>query len=154
MTTNVNKINRDFEFLAPFFAQKLRIALAECQAEGYPVALFEGYRSEDRQNFLYASGRTRDGKIITHAKGGQSWHQYSLAADIVGFVNGRWDWSIDYDRVEQIMISHGFGSLKFERAHFQITGQLSVQKAHNIACEQGMLALWSIVESSLQSRQK
>ena len=145
-------INRNFDDIAPFFAQKLRTALAECQAEGYQVELFEGYRSESRQNQLYAQGRTEPGKIITHAKAGQSWHQYGLAGDIVGKTAGKWDWSIDYDRVEQIMISHGFSSLKFERPHFQITGGLSIQKAQKIAKDQGLLALWSIVESSLQSK--
>jgi peptidoglycan L-alanyl-D-glutamate endopeptidase CwlK len=144
-------INRNFDDLAPFFAQKLRTALLQCQAEVYQVELFEGYRSETRQNQLYAQGRTEPGKIITHAKAGQSWHQYGLAGDIVGKTNGKWDWSIDYDRIEQIMISHGFNSLKFERPHFQITGGLSIQKAQKIAKEQGLLALWSIVESSLQS---
>lgn len=142
----VNIINRNFEDLAPFFAQKLRLALDECVQKGYSVALFEGYRSPQRQTYLWESGRKRDGKIITHAKAGESWHQHSLAADIVGMTNGRWDWSINYDKIEQIMISHGFQSLKFERAHFQITGGLSITKASKIASEQGLLALWSIVE--------
>lgn len=149
-TKNKLKIDRDFDNLAPFFAQKLRSAIAECQGEGYPVALFEGMRSETRQNALYAQGRTAEGKVITYARGGQSWHQYGLAADLVGLINGRWDWSIDYDRVEQIMISHGFNSLKFERAHFQITGGLSVEKAQRISRDQGLLALWSIVEAQIK----
>lgn len=142
--------NRNFDDIAPFFAQKLITALAECQAEGYQVELFEGYRSESRQNQLYAQGRTEAGKIITHAKAGQSWHQYGLAGDIVGKTAGKWDWSIDYDRVEQIMISHGFNSLKFERAHFQITGGLSIEKAQRISRDQGLLALWSIVEAQVK----
>lgn len=145
------EIDRDFDNLAPFFAAKLQTALAKCQAAGYDVHLFEGYRSPLRQNKLYAQGRTEPGKIITHAKAGQSWHQYGLAADIVGKTKGKWDWSIDYDKVEQIMIKHGFNSLKFERAHFQITGGMSIQKAQKITQEQGLLALWSIIESSLHA---
>jgi peptidoglycan L-alanyl-D-glutamate endopeptidase CwlK len=144
------KIDRDFDNLAPFFAQKLRSAIAECQAQGYPVELFEGMRSETRQNQLWAQGRTEPGKIITHAKAGQSWHQYGLAADIVGFINGRWDWSLNYDKIEQIMVSHGFSSLKFERAHFQITGGMAIDKARRIAKDQGLLALWSIIESQIK----
>jgi peptidoglycan L-alanyl-D-glutamate endopeptidase CwlK len=144
------EINRDLNLLAPFFVKRLNIALSECKDSGYGVALFEGYRSGFRQDWLYESGRTRDGKIITNAKAGQSWHQLGVAADIVGFTNNHWDWSIDYDRVEQIMISHGFSSLKFERAHFQITGGMSIVKAATIANERGLLALWSIIESSLK----
>ncbi len=85
MNDNKNKLkpNRDWELLAPFFAQKLRSAIAECQAEGYPVELFEGYRSGERQEWLYESGRTRDGKIITYARAGESVHGLGLGADVV-----------------------------------------------------------------------
>lgn len=150
MEKNVTKINRDYELLAPFFAQKLRSALAECHEQGYPVELFEGMRSGDRQDWLYSSGRTRDGKIITHARAGESAHNVGLAADVVFFINGKWDWSGQYDKVEQIMISHGFSSLKFERCHFQITGGLTAKKAWEMARQHGLLHLWSVVESSLK----
>jgi hypothetical protein len=148
--TKSTEINRNYEDLAPFFAQKLRLALAECAQKGYSVDLFEGLRSNSRQTYLWESGRTRDGKIITHAKAGQSWHNVALAADIVGRTSNRWDWSIDYDNVEQIMITHGFQSLKFERAHFQMTGGMSIAKASKIASEQGLLALWTIVEQTMK----
>ena len=149
MTKNGTKVNQNYEDLAPFFAHKLRIAIAECQDLGYKIELFEGYRSPERQDHLYAQGRTRDGKVITNAKGWQSWHQYGLAGDLVGKVNGRWDWSIDYDKITEVMKRHSFESLKFERAHFQITGGLSIRRAAAIAQERGLIALWSIVQSSV-----
>ena len=37
------------------------------------------YRSFDEQNHLYAQGRTKPGKIVTYAKGGQSYHNFGLA---------------------------------------------------------------------------
>jgi peptidoglycan L-alanyl-D-glutamate endopeptidase CwlK len=40
-------------------------------------------RTVQEQNELYAQGRTKSGKIITNAKGGQSIHNYGLAFDIV-----------------------------------------------------------------------
>lgn len=40
-----------------------------------------GYRSIDQQNDLYALGRTKPGKIITNAQGGESWHNFGLAVD-------------------------------------------------------------------------
>ena len=42
------------------------------------------YRSKQAQNDLYKIGRTKIGKVVTHAKGGQSPHNYflSLAFDI------------------------------------------------------------------------
>lgn len=63
-------------------------------------------RTFEQQNEMYAQGRTklfdnlgkRVGKI-TNAKGGQSYHNYGLALDIV-LINGRnasWSDSIDFD---------------------------------------------------------
>lgn len=41
------------------------------------------YRSIDEQNALYAKGRTAPGDIVTKVKGGNSWHNYGLAVDVV-----------------------------------------------------------------------
>ena len=41
------------------------------------------YRSIQEQNELYAIGRTIKGNKVTNAKGGQSYHNYGLAFDIV-----------------------------------------------------------------------
>lgn len=40
-------------------------------------------RTNSEQDGLYAQGRTKPGKIVTNAKGGQSIHNYGLAFDIV-----------------------------------------------------------------------
>lgn len=54
------------------------------------------HRPNAEQTELYASGRTKKGKILTHAKAGQSPHNYlpAMAYDI-GFKNakGELDWS-------------------------------------------------------------
>jgi len=147
---NVQQVNRDVTLLAPFLALRMNAALAECQDLGYDVALFEGYRFDERQQALYDQGRTKPGKIVTYAKPGESFHGLGLAVDIVGKVNGKWDWSIDYDKVTEVFVRHGFETLKFEKAHFRITGGMKIQRAAKIAKDQGILALWSIVEHSLK----
>lgn len=40
-------------------------------------------RTFAEQDALYAQGRTKPGGVVTRAKGGQSWHNYGLAVDIV-----------------------------------------------------------------------
>ena len=40
-------------------------------------------RTNAEQDALYAIGRTKQGRIITNARGGQSMHNYGLAFDIV-----------------------------------------------------------------------
>ncbi len=63
-------------------------------------------RTFAEQNALYAQGRTSAGPKVTNAKGGQSWHNYGLAIDIVLLQdkdgNGThetasWDNKIDFD---------------------------------------------------------
>lgn len=69
------------------------------------------YRSIEEQDALYAQGRTKffdeNGKrlnIVTNARGGQSYHNFGLAFDVVMLIdkdgNGTFetaDWSIDKD---------------------------------------------------------
>ena len=40
-------------------------------------------RTFAEQDVLYAQGRSKPGKVVTNAKGGQSYHNYGLAIDIV-----------------------------------------------------------------------
>lgn len=63
-------------------------------------------RTFAEQDALYAQGRTTQGAKVTNAKGGQSWHNYGLAIDIVLLQdkdgNGThetasWDNKIDFD---------------------------------------------------------
>lgn len=146
----VQTICRNTSNLAPFLVVRLTAALDECHAMGYEVAVFESYRSPERQQWLYDQGRTRDGKIITNARPYESFHQYGLAVDIVGYHNKKWDWSIDYDKITEVFKRHGFKTLKFEKAHFQIDGGLTAKKAKQICKDQGLLALWNIVETNLR----
>lgn len=63
-------------------------------------------RTVDEQNALYAKGRTVAGKKVTWVKGGYSFHQYGLAADIVllkdtngdgSFETASWETNVDFD---------------------------------------------------------
>jgi peptidoglycan L-alanyl-D-glutamate endopeptidase CwlK len=147
---DVQQINRDKTLLAPFFAKRLQIALDECHAQHLEIEMFEGFRSEDRQDWLYAQGRTREGKIVTKARGGQSYHQYGIACDLCFKWGGKWQWNKDdpWDKVHAIFKKHGFEILSFEKAHVQITGGIKISKAATIAKEQGLLSLWSIIFSA------
>jgi hypothetical protein len=60
---------------------------------GHPVVVTECFRSIEEQNRLYAQGRTAPGDIVTHARGGSSFHNYGLAVDIVPVdINGSPVW--------------------------------------------------------------
>tara|TARA_R110000868_G_scaffold114344_2_gene306422 strand:+ start:5808 stop:6959 length:1152 start_codon:yes stop_codon:yes gene_type:complete len=49
---------------------------------GLDIRITEGYRTPERQNELYAQGRTTAGKIVTWAKAGESYHQSKKAFDV------------------------------------------------------------------------
>ena len=84
---------RDIEALAPKVAAAARLALADCAAKGLGVLITCTFRSAADQDALYAQGRTKPGRIVTNAKGGQSFHQFACALDLVPIVNGKPDWN-------------------------------------------------------------
>jgi hypothetical protein len=82
-------INRDPKLLDPQFWCKLRHVLDQLKAEDMPFRLHEGFRTVDRQQWLYGQGRVsykpygRPGKKVTMRDGLKrpSDHQSGLAAD-------------------------------------------------------------------------
>ena len=57
-------------------------------------------RTNKEQDELYQIGRTKPGKKVTNAKGGQSYHNYGLAFDLVLIIDGKtasWDTLTDFD---------------------------------------------------------
>jgi len=74
--------------------------------KGVRLRLSHTTRTFKEQNDLYAIGRTKPGRKVTNAKGGQSIHNYSLAWDIVLlldkngdglFEEASWDTLKDFD---------------------------------------------------------
>lgn len=72
-------------------AQKAaRIFLAAFATAAYNVRIISGNRTYAEQDMIYAQGRTRPGKIVSNAKGGQSNHNFAIAWDIGIFVDGKY----------------------------------------------------------------
>lgn len=53
------------------------------QSIGAVVQISSTLRTFAEQDYLYTQGRSRAGAIITNAQGGQSYHNYGLAFDLV-----------------------------------------------------------------------
>lgn len=49
---------------------------------GLDARVISGFRDPKEQAKLYAQGRTAPGKIVTNARPGYSWHNFSVAFDI------------------------------------------------------------------------
>lgn len=72
----------------PDVAAITRTVITELAAEGLPIGIAQGFRTKQEQDDLYASGRTRPGKIVTYAKGGKSNHNFGVAVDLFVYADG------------------------------------------------------------------
>jgi peptidoglycan L-alanyl-D-glutamate endopeptidase CwlK len=118
----------DPTLLHPVFREKASQLLIQLAAEQIPFRLFEGFRSPQRQQYLYAQGRTRPGAIVTKAGPWTSYHQYGLAGDFVLFEHGQWSWDTAgpktawWKRLSAIGKQLGLEPLSFEMPHLQLAG--------------------------------
>jgi len=110
--------------LQPLVERRANQLIFEMLKLGHKVKVFEGYRSSFKQDQLYALGRTKPGNIVTNAKGGQSFHNYGVAVDIVFDGVSPWDSKHPWKLLGTIGKSLGFswgGDWKFkDLPHFQL----------------------------------
>ena len=81
---------RDINELHPVLKDLALKLLERCKQEGLNIKIGETYRTVERQEYLYAQGRTRPGKIVTYARGKSmsSYHQWRLAFDVFQNIKG------------------------------------------------------------------
>lgn len=79
--------------LHPQFQPKVHEFMDAAKAAGLDVLIYCTYRDRAEQDALYAQGRTKPGRKVTNAKGGQSAHNHGLAFDGVPLIHGKpmWD---------------------------------------------------------------
>lgn len=93
--------SRRIEDLHPEMQSRARACIAAWERAGLDVLITCTWRSNEEQNDLYAQGRTKPGRIVTRARGGQSDHNHvdpltrkpaALALDFVPLRNGKLVW--------------------------------------------------------------
>jgi peptidoglycan L-alanyl-D-glutamate endopeptidase CwlK len=121
--------SRKIEDLHPKVADLCRKFVANCKKAGIDVLITSTYRDHESQNALYAQGRTKAGRIVTYAKGGQSWHNWRLAFDFVPIQNGKamWNDARTFKKCRAIGEALGLEGLNFEMAHLQYRGGLTLK---------------------------
>ena len=97
---NIDKINT----LHPEIRNNTTQMLENLKKRTILVEITLAYRSYEEQNALYAQGRNEKGevtdasKVVTNAKGGQSYHNFGLAFDVSVYDNdGNKNWNKDSD---------------------------------------------------------
>lgn len=122
--------SRDIGELLPPVQVRVQRFIDLCHEHGIDLLITSTYRDNESQDALYAQGRTKPGKIVTKAKGGQSWHNYRCAVDVVPLLNGKPNWNTKdpvWQKIGQLGKEAGLewagDWTKFkEMAHFQYTG--------------------------------
>lgn len=154
--------NRNLADLYPPFANQIRRLLDLCQDRRLPFHLFMGLRTFEEQDELYRQGRTLPGKIVTNARGGESWHQYGMAGDLVldGSIlkptidwswntkadlnaDGRSDWLQMGELAESVGLEWGGRWRRFpDMPHVQNVFGLTINEAQELYRRGGMAEVW------------
>jgi len=109
-------------------ADSLRAFLLLAFEAGYLLRITHGFRSVAEQNELYSQGRTKEGNIVTNARGGESLHNFGLAIDVYDVDKG---YKIDWDELKRIANSVGVehGDRGFnDLPHFQYRDDLTLEQ--------------------------
>jgi peptidoglycan L-alanyl-D-glutamate endopeptidase CwlK len=103
--------SRDLNDLHPTVKALAEDFLYECKQQGLEVQIICTLRDEECQNYLYAKGRTvvgpnpttkrPMGNKVTNARGGESYHNYGLAFDVLAKRNGKAVWGTKGDGIDQ-----------------------------------------------------
>ena len=126
--------SRSLDELLPPVRQRVDQFLADCKNHEIDILITSTYRDIESQDALYAQGRTAPGNIVTKAKGGQSFHNYRCAIDIVPLVSGKPVWNDTNPIWAKIGALGKLAGLDWagdwktfkELAHFQYTGGLTL----------------------------
>lgn len=135
--------------LNPIFAQKMKTLLERAWADGHHVVIIEGYRDRARQDALYKQGG------VTKAKGGNSFHNYGLAADIAFLdKDGKitWDSKEDWVAVGKIGKDLGMGwggNFKHikDLGHFEYHPDMNLKEVKKLFQNGGRENLWGDISS-------
>lgn len=135
--------SRSLDDLEPGTRARAQRFLAAATDAGLDVLIYCTLRSAVEQDALYAQGRSQPGRIVTNARGGQSWHNWARAFDFVPMINGKPAWADGalYRKCGVLAESVGLewagrwmGSLR-ETAHCQYRGGYSLAQMQEQAKE-------------------
>ena len=126
--------SRRISDLDPIVATMCAMHMKFCRDAGIELMLTSTYRNKKAQDELYAMGRTAPGYIVTDAVGGESFHNYKVAYDVVPIVAGKAMWDEEHPSWKIVGFLGKEAGLDWagdwkrsrEYAHFQYTGGLTI----------------------------
>ena len=142
----MNEMLRDPETLHPLLLPIYFEHMRRMRSAGLIPVPYFFWRSKKAQDLLYESGRTMPGRLLTYARGGQSWHNVerfglpaSLAYDLILVAVGGRDalpdddaaWTIAGELGEGLGLTWGGRRRSLDMGHYQLDdrGELSLSRA-------------------------
>lgn len=131
---SLNFACRDINELNPIAQKACRLFLQACEKNGIKIFITETYRSQERQNYLYEQGRSREGNIVTWTK--KSNHTGRMAWDIACYPpNNLYD-SKTLRKAGEIATSMGItwgGTWNTpDKPHFEVTADFEYKEEENL----------------------
>lgn len=123
--------------LVPDLAMRATHLLNRSEIRGHRLVVTQGLRTYQEQDALYAQGRTKPGKVVTWARGGESWHNFGRALDVAFLVDGSPSWNEGLPWESVGMVGEAVGlewggrnrGGKIDRPHFQFRDGLTLAQA-------------------------
>lgn len=141
--TQLDQADATWEHLHPAFRGALRSVFQEVQKRlGVTWRLAEGYRAPERQLYLFASGRTRPGAVVTWMRY-PYWHGSGLAADCYPREATAFKSHRSYEVFREVYLVHGLSNpawAKGDYGHVQLNDE-QVRVAAVAWTERGFPAL-------------
>lgn len=122
---------RDIEALAPEFRTRLDRIIDRMRDEfGHDVEVVETVRAPERQEHLYAQGRTAPGPVVTWTT--NSAHLTGEAVDVI--IDGKWNHPTAYARLHEIAREEGVHTLGMrDPGHLELRGAAGAGDAAAVA---------------------
>ena len=140
--------------LHPILATRGRSMIDLCSHAGVALLVTQGLRTYAEQDALFAQGRSAPGKIVTNAQGGESFHNFGLAYDVVvldALGKADWDsshpgWATAAQIGQSVGLEWGGSWKKFkDLPHYQYTAKLDLKECRALLAEGGLAAVWARV---------
>lgn len=151
--SRVERINAEkLAKVSPVLQQRGKAFIEAAHADGVRVQIVQGLRTFAEQDALYAQGRTKPGKRVTNACGGQSLHNYGLALDFApvdedGEVS--WDEKLykPFGKWADIAGLEWGGKWKFvDLPHVQDDEGLTLAQIQQLYRDGGLAAVWQRIK--------
>ena len=165
---NAATVNR-LQMVYPELERRLILAIADAARQGFTIEIDQGVRTWPEQTILWQKGRNAYGvivdhtQVVTHARAGESYHNYGLAVDFVPFdehLQPIWDRSFA-GYATFIAIAESYNLLSGSRwpepktdfPHLELTGRFP-ENAPDTYCKYlfeqgGFVEVWKEVDLAL-----